>query len=727
MEVFMLSRMNLLLRVCTVLICIVGFFSMAQPAYAQGAVQQTESNETEYWIYTLSLKIGGFVTSAGGGIFDIAIDNLVLKMGCWYVKEPKNDCDGIGGQGSVGGVVNALWTVVRDLFNIFFIFSLVYIGLRLILFADDSSTKRTLGLLIAAALLINFSLYFTKVIVDVANYTAVAVHHVAASGVSGDFRIDIVDESEDGTTTTIGSGDGDSLSSAFMQVLTIATWFDTKNGLVEDPIGIVAYSILMLLFLIILGITLGFGGIMLISRFIMITIFMIFSPVMFLGWILPQLQSYTVKWWKLFLSYTFFAPAYIFMLYLALYTLSQLGNTFEGQGYAAAFKTGMTWSQELFSVFVFYAIGIGFLFAATKVAQNMGVAGAGTAMSVSQGTLRSIKNGGVGAVKWGARGVGNHTGTYIGGKVAAQAQSYGKKMDAADAANENTPSRRRRALRALVKRGETAKFGGSTSYKDRMDEDKAADKSHARAHALHNLSQTIESGSKPTATDAEKIAMEETLSSASTPQLLDMAKSKSGMKTLKSVAGSLTPSQVKSIMGSDDINDDVKREFGNVRTNGLRNRMIERGGTLETGMSKASSDELTELDYQGDLMKNAMYLQEGQMDDLKKKWGAESEKFNLLKKKREAELLSGNMNEIVKTRKDSKELAKLPPQIIENYDFIAETINQGKMNVDLLKKIASESSANKQVIKMKIENAYSGTVPEGIRKYFDSPQGVDYV
>lgn len=69
------------------------------------------------------------------------------------------------------------WSIIRDIANILFIFTLLYIAIRHILQAAGSETKKLLKSLIIAALLINFSLFFTRVIIDAGNILARAFYN----------------------------------------------------------------------------------------------------------------------------------------------------------------------------------------------------------------------------------------------------------------------------------------------------------------------------------------------------------------------------------------------------------------------------------------------------------------------------------------------------------------------------------------------------------------------
>src|SRR3972149_11518169 len=73
-----------------------------------------------------------------------------------------------------------------------FIFVLLYVAIGTILGLSKVNWKKTLVLIVIAALLINFSLFFTKIIVDASNILAWAFYQgistcTTSSGLSGCF------------------------------------------------------------------------------------------------------------------------------------------------------------------------------------------------------------------------------------------------------------------------------------------------------------------------------------------------------------------------------------------------------------------------------------------------------------------------------------------------------------------------------------------------------------
>lgn len=69
------------------------------------------------------------------------------------------------------------WTVVRDIANLSFIFILIYIAYTIIMRAETAGTMRTLAMVVAMALLINFSFFLTRVVIDAGNILSVQFYN----------------------------------------------------------------------------------------------------------------------------------------------------------------------------------------------------------------------------------------------------------------------------------------------------------------------------------------------------------------------------------------------------------------------------------------------------------------------------------------------------------------------------------------------------------------------
>lgn len=73
--------------------------------------------------------------------------------------------------------ISNAWKIVRDLSNIFFILVLLYISIKVILGLGGSEVKKMIVQVILMALLINFSMFITKVVIDSSNILALIFYN----------------------------------------------------------------------------------------------------------------------------------------------------------------------------------------------------------------------------------------------------------------------------------------------------------------------------------------------------------------------------------------------------------------------------------------------------------------------------------------------------------------------------------------------------------------------
>ena len=254
-------------------------------------------------LFGIVMSLTGWFVWFGGAILDFGVNSFVINFGINF------------NQNGVGEAVNGLWSVVRDFFNILFIFGLVYIGFKMILGSDDSNTKRNLVYLIMAALLINFSLFITKFVVDFTNVLAsqVAIAGFQASNQEGTD----VKQRQNGGVTEVAIGD------TFFDLMDISpTVLQTPEGIENGRVLPWTYIFGSGIVNIVAAFAFGVGGIMLIIRFVALSVYMVLSPFMFLGWIFPGFQSMSSKYWIGFLKQAFYAPVYIVMIFFAATILS---------------------------------------------------------------------------------------------------------------------------------------------------------------------------------------------------------------------------------------------------------------------------------------------------------------------------------------------------------------------------------------------------------------------
>lgn len=335
-------------------------------------------------LYTIVVAIFGWLVYLGGSLLSLGLEDYVFKFQSNYINV-------------FGVAIDYLWSIMRDILNLTFIFGLIYIGFRLIFDAEDSRARKALVMLIGAALLVNFSLFISKTVIDFSNLAAF--------------------EMAKGITVLSGSGSTSNVATQFMQVLKIhevlgiSDNFKTASEKMADLTdgGAFAYVAGIAILFFVAAFVFAAGGFLLIVRFVALCVYMVFSPLMFLGWVIPAFSGVSRKWWSGFLNQAFVAPAYIFMLFMSLSVLKVIGESSAMNGFkyedalsatGAVLNTNGTAAQS----FAFFAVAAGFLIASLIVAKKMGAVGAGATISVGnslrkrgQRVIGSSTVGGVGA------------------------------------------------------------------------------------------------------------------------------------------------------------------------------------------------------------------------------------------------------------------------------------------------------------------------------------------
>jgi len=319
----------------------------------------------------IALQITSYLVGISGGLMDIAINQTVVEMADWV--------DSID-------VVDAAWEILRDIANLTFIFILLYIAIQTILGLNTQSTYQAIAYTIMIGLLMNFSLFFTQVVIDTSNVIATRFYD----------NIKTEDPSNTVATQLLASVKLPSVYGNPPASSPNPTWgqiFVTGFG------GVVLFIIVAFSFLAV--------SILLIIRFVILIMLMILSPLAFTAYILPKTRGYFMMWLDRLLKECFWVPAYFVLLYIAMRiaaTLHQAINTSGGDlNNALANPTSPGGGETLLHFFVI----IFFFVAALIISQKVGATGASTAVSIGSKwgkSGRGMLTAGAGAATMGAAG-----------------------------------------------------------------------------------------------------------------------------------------------------------------------------------------------------------------------------------------------------------------------------------------------------------------------------------
>lgn len=239
----------------------------------------------------------------------------------------------ISNQAYTNEFLNKAWGAVRDVANIFFIMVLLYIGLKTVLDLGGSNSKKLIANVVVFALLINFSLFTTKVVIDSSNIlTRIFYSKINAVNPNGQPATGAVGEK----SITVG------LVKKFEPQQILAAKEDMGAA-----VAIMFIEILLMAFMISMFISVA---ILFVGRVVALWIMMIFSPLAFASYTVPfEIPGFGHRtWWDELLKNAFLAPIFVFFLYIVILFGDFLKNlTYVGSG---------NWYQNIMPVIIPFAI-----------------------------------------------------------------------------------------------------------------------------------------------------------------------------------------------------------------------------------------------------------------------------------------------------------------------------------------------------------------------------------
>jgi hypothetical protein len=244
------------------------------------------------------------------------------------------------------------WAAIRDVANIFFIVALLYIAIKTILSLNTTNNKKILSTIVIVALLINFSLFFTQVIIDGTNILAKVFYN------------NINSKYEDKTPTATGQIGQKSISIGLIDK------FDPQKIISQETYNANMGTVLFICVTLLLIAMVGYAtyifltvGLLFVGRVIMLWISMIFAPIAFASYAIPfEIPGIGHKeWWKSLLENAFLAPLFIFMLYIIVMFAGFLNKIVD-------FKADSSLIQKMMSVFIPFIILMVLLMKAKDIA-----------------------------------------------------------------------------------------------------------------------------------------------------------------------------------------------------------------------------------------------------------------------------------------------------------------------------------------------------------------------
>jgi hypothetical protein len=187
------------------------------------------------------------------------------------------------------------WTIIRDLCNMFIVLILLFIAFATILRLENYSINKVLPKLLIVALLINFSRTIFALIVDFSQVIMLAFIYPLEESYGGWF----IEEFNVQNTNKVIGGDPEK---AF-------TNWETAGAII---LGAFAGVVSLIVIIVLLAV--------LVIRLILLWVYTILSPLIFLGFAFPPIQKYVGSMWQDFIKQVVVGPMLAFFIWLSLTT-----------------------------------------------------------------------------------------------------------------------------------------------------------------------------------------------------------------------------------------------------------------------------------------------------------------------------------------------------------------------------------------------------------------------
>ena len=316
--------------------------------------------------------------------------------------------------------LSAGWTTTRDLANMAFILILVYLAFTIMFRAETTNTIRTLAWVIFIALIINFSFFFTRVVIDAGNILAVQFYNSVGTGPNGK----TVTMAETFAATNSGTGalantatgaisyvmpngtleNTKDLTASIMHGLNVQELFSNsgfKSFAGNSGFGSKIIVLLMLYFAVgacyfILAAMFLAVGVKFIIRIAVLWFLIIASPLAFVCKAVPNkphISGQYDKWQSMLVSHAFYPAFFLFIFFFLSVIMASMnadggimGNLAKDLNALAANPNlgGGTYLLNLIAV-VFIRLGlvIAMLYIALKASEALSVKGSEVARSVT--------------------------------------------------------------------------------------------------------------------------------------------------------------------------------------------------------------------------------------------------------------------------------------------------------------------------------------------------------
>ncbi len=361
------------------LLLLIVAFAIALPFFSEAAIGTGIFDLFSTMLEGISEKVSPFFAFYVALLMGLIISGLFLYLAVFLLEMAANPANLTIMESEA---VQIGWQFTSSLANTGIIVVLVIIGIATILGKDNYGIKKALPKLIIVALLVNFSLVFVGMIVDVANIVLntffqedIGTELVRAIFVSWDNIF--------GSMTLYGLG---LLVSLMIPLQSAVAQFSFALGMTSTLLPQIIEAILQVVVSFMMAIVVSMYAFLFLARIFVIQILAILSPLAFVAWTLPKTQGMWKKWISALVEWSFLGVVLFFFLLLATVAAAPLRPD---PGMAPSLPIANFGTVQ--SIFIYYIILGAFLVLGVKMAKSFMPEGAQTLINQAKGLPGQVR------------------------------------------------------------------------------------------------------------------------------------------------------------------------------------------------------------------------------------------------------------------------------------------------------------------------------------------------
>ncbi len=236
------------------------------------------------------------------------------------------------------------WNLVLSLANMFFIFILIYAAFAIMLKAETARTMQTLAWVIAIALVVNFSFFFTRVVIDAGNILGVQFYNAVAFKPDGT-PVAVLTTTGQNTPTTPDITAGLMNAMGVESLLGSKSFSNISQAVGSDWSTLIALTVVFLFAAVmwwVIAVALLMVGLKFFLRVIGLWLILIASPLAFVAQTVVNTRHFFQQWLRSLVGLSMYPAVFLFMWWILNNFATQLAGGFNLLGLSSATSAAQT-------------------------------------------------------------------------------------------------------------------------------------------------------------------------------------------------------------------------------------------------------------------------------------------------------------------------------------------------------------------------------------------------